>query len=320
MRSEIIPADGGLRLRPAGPGGRFVIERDDAVVGTLELRGTGQGAGEITFWTHPAARRSGVATGALRAFTEWAHRQGLERLDLVTGVENTPAQRVALAAGFLREGIRRGGASNGASREDQVVWGRLVGDPPGPTQRALPDLPGGELTDGVAILRPLGPEHIDADFALSNLPDVAQWSVPPGTRTRRDIERRCTHAASEWLAGNRADFAIIDADTGGFAGGIGLYNELETGQAMIGYSLVPAFRGKGLATRSVRLVTGWAFDVGIKRLIAGTNPTNVGSQRVLEKAGFVREAVTRSRLPAPDGKRADDVLYALLPGDGTGDS
>jgi RimJ/RimL family protein N-acetyltransferase len=41
-------------------------------------------------------------------------------------------------------------------------------------------------------------------------------------------------------------------------------------------------------------------------------PTNLGSQRVLEKAGFTREAYLRSRLPGNDGRRTDDVQFALL--------
>jgi len=45
------------------------------------------------------------------------------------------------------------------------------------------------------------------------------------------------------------------------------------------------------------------------------NPENIGSQRVLEKAGFTREGLLRGQLPTPDGGRADDLLYALLPGD-----
>jgi RimJ/RimL family protein N-acetyltransferase len=60
-------------------------------------------------------------------------------------------------------------------------------------------------------------------------------------------------------------------------------------------------------------VSLWAFaETGVARLIAGALPTNLGSQRVLEKAGFKREAYLRSRLPVSDGRRNDDVQFALL--------
>ncbi|MDI5938563.1 GNAT family N-acetyltransferase [Micromonospora sp. DH15] len=121
-------------------------------------------------------------------------------------------------------------------------------------------------------------------------------------------------AGTRWLAGEAADLAIVDAHTGELAGGCMLYHdEQATGQAMIGFSLLPAGRGRGLATRAVRLVTGWAFDgVGLARVWAGTRPENAASQRVLERAGFTREGLLRGRLPGPDGTRVDSVQYARL--------
>ena len=82
---------------------------------------------------------------------------------------------------------------------------------------------------------------------------------------------------------------------------------------MIGYSMLPAWRGRGFPTRAAQLLSLWAFaETSIARLIAGALPSNLGSQRVLEKAGFKREAYLRSRLPGADGRRSDDVQYALL--------
>jgi RimJ/RimL family protein N-acetyltransferase len=69
-------------------------------------------------------------------------------------------------------------------------------------------------------------------------------------------------------------------------------------------------------TRAARLVARWAFaEVGVARLIAGTRPDNVGSQKVLERAGFQREGYLRNRLPSVGGGRLDDILFALLPRD-----
>lgn len=66
-------------------------------------------------------------------------------------------------------------------------------------------------------------------------------------------------------------------------------------------------------SRAVQLLALWVFaETGIARLIAGTLPTNIGSQRVLESAGFTREAYLRSRLPGRSGRRVDDVQFVLL--------
>jgi RimJ/RimL family protein N-acetyltransferase len=104
---------------------------------------------------------------------------------------------------------------------------------------------------------------------------------------------------------------IRDAATDEYAGEIGvMYTEPQVQQAMIAYSLAPRWRGRGYASRAVRLVTAWAFDqVGIVRLTAGTAPDNIASQRVLEAAGFTREAYQRALLPGPDGTRIDNIMY-----------
>jgi RimJ/RimL family protein N-acetyltransferase len=274
--------------------------------------------GEIGYWVAPWARRRGVATAAATALAAWAFARGAGRLELLTAWENLPSQRVAMAAGFRREGVRRAGmVRRGGGRYDVIAWVRLADDPPGPVPRRLGDLPGGRLTDGVVTLRPLRPADADFVYALHTLPDVVATSVPAVAPDRAEIGLRCARAGAHWLAGERADLVIEDAATGAPAGDIGLYyQEPTTGQAMIGYSMLPAWRGRGYATRAARLLARWAFDQpGLARLIAGTKPDNVGSQRVLEGVGFRREGYLRGRLPLPDGGRLDDVAYGLLPSD-----
>ena len=273
---------------------------------------------EIGYWVAPWARRAGIATAAATALASWAFARGHARLELLTEPENAPSQRVALSAGFRREGLRRGAAARrDGSRYDLIAWVRLSGDPEGPTPRVLPDLPGGALTDGVITLRPLAADDADFIEALHQVPDVVATSVPPHVPERADVEARCGRAQSRWLAGERADLMIIDRASGAPAGELSLYyQEPQTGQAMVGYCMMPAWRGRGYMTRAVGLVSRWAFgQAGIARLTAGTRPDNIGSQRVLERAGFQREGFQRARLPGPDGTRIDDVVFGLLPQD-----
>jgi RimJ/RimL family protein N-acetyltransferase len=284
--------------------------------------------GEIGYWVAPWARGRGIASAATRALTGWAFAQGFHRLELFTELENLASQRVALATGFRREGVRRAvGRDRDGGWHDCVVWIRLLQDPAGPTPRLLPDLPrlsgadgrpaarGGALTDGVITLRPLQPADAPAMYTLHKLPDVVASSIPPIAPDREEIDLRCARSAARWLAGERADLVILDRASGEYAGEIGLYyQEPQTGQAMIGYSMLPAWRGRGYATRAARLLADWAFrHTGIGRLIAGTSPTNTGSQRVLERAGFRREGFLHGRLPGLNGVRVDDVLFALVP-------
>lgn len=293
------------------------IDRLLGTVGLGRLRPGPGGApqGEVGYWVAPWARGAGVATAATRTLAGWAFGHGFQRLELLTDIENLASQRVAVAAGFQREGVRRGAARDRDGRpSDRIVWARLAGDPPGPGPRLLPDLPGGQLSDGVVTLRPLHADDTDVMYALHTLPDVIVRSANPVPPSRAETWRRCAHSGARWLAGERADLVIVDTATGEIAGEIGLYyQQPATGQALVGYSMLPAWRRKGYATRATRLVARWAFDqVGIPRLISGTAPDNLGSQTVLERAGFQREGYQRARLPGPNGTRVDDILYARL--------
>jgi RimJ/RimL family protein N-acetyltransferase len=309
----------------AGGGSAYAMAdpATDRVLGGCGYHPARSGAYEMGYWVAPWGRGRGVATAAARALVADAFAAGAARVFLHTDQANAASQRVAIAAGFAREGVARGaGQRRTGERYDQIVWGRLATDPDGPSPRRLPDLPGpggepsraGELTDGVVRLRRIDPVDAPHLHRLHGLPEVVATSVPPEPRDRPTIDRRCAHGEAAWLAGDRADLTILDAATGEFAGDIGLYYmEPSTQQAMIGYGLVPEWRGRGYATRSVRLVADWAMrHVGVVRVIAGTAADNAASQRVLERAGFVREAYQRARLPGPNGTRIDDVMYALV--------
>jgi RimJ/RimL family protein N-acetyltransferase len=302
-------AEGGVVFAIADP------ETDDLLGGIgFDKVVPSRAQAEIGYWVGPWARRRGVATEAVRALSGHALGAGLHRLELLTHWDNPASQRVALAAGYQREGVRRGVLPDRDGYADLVAFARLAGDSGESTPRLLPDLPGGELTDGVVGLRPLGPDDLDFKIELCTVPDVWATSVPPELPAPAEIRRRCMQAAGNWLAGTRADLVITDAATDVPAGDIGLYyDEPRTGQAMIGYSMLPAFRGRGFATRAAQLLALWAFaETGVARLIAGALPSNVRSQRVLEKAGFRREALLKSRLPGPDGTRTDDVQFVLV--------
>ncbi|MBM0279170.1 GNAT family N-acetyltransferase [Micromonospora tarensis] len=292
----------------------------DRLLGSVGLYNLAPARGEagIGYWVRPAARGRGVATAATRALSDHALASGTARLELLTHPENTPSQRVALAAGFRYEGLRRSATvSRDSGRHDLLAWVRVAGDPPGPAARPLPDLPGGVLTDQVVALRPLAPDDAAVMYRLHSRPEVVANQAPPVPPTREAIERRCRLARSGWLTGEIARLLITDVASGEPAGSCGLsYTDVAAGEASVGYALLPEWRGRGYATRAVRLLAGWAFgSTGIARLTAGTVPDNTASHRVLERVGFQREGLQRGRLPGLAGTRLDDLTFALLPCD-----
>ncbi len=61
----------------------------------------------------------------------------------------------------------------------------------------------------------------------------------------------------------------------------------EKGEIEIGYGSHELFRGKGIMTEAVGVLTEWAFrQPGVLAIVAETDPENIASQRILEKNGF----------------------------------
>lgn len=84
-------------------------------------------------------------------------------------------------------------------------------------------------------------------------------------------------------------FLIITPADDRAVGGIGFHGPPSDGVAEIGYDLCESARGHGYATEALRLLTATALArPGVTAVIARTEPENTPSQRVMERAGFLR--------------------------------
>ena len=96
-------------------------------------------------------------------------------------------------------------------------------------------------------------------------------------------------------------------ESGAPAGICGLVKRDTLADVDIGFAFLPRYRSKGYALESALAVKAYALDVlGLKRLVAITNPDNEGSIRVLEKIGLKYERMFRLSDDAPEIR-----LYAL---------
>lgn len=307
------------RPRRTGTGSIFAVESRETgrlVAGfglhRVEHR---DGTAEIGYWVAPWARGRGIGAEATRRIARYAFEElALGRVDVLVEPANAASHRVAAKAGCSYEGVRVAAGAGGASREHRVdlaAWRLLPGDE-FPAPRRFPDVLA--LSDGTVTLRPVQEADRTAVSEELSDPEYRRWTgstAPPADRLRVRIE----HAALRWLSGQAACFTILAAD-GSYAGGVDVFStNPEWGVAMLGWSLHPAARGRGLMRRAVRLAADWAFhQAGLARLEAGVAVENVASQRTAEAAGFRREGVARGLQPAPQ-RRRDMVSYALLPGD-----
>lgn len=102
----------------------------DAVLGAITRHEPWGHRVEFGYWVAPEARRRGVATRALRLIADWTlATTNLIRLDLYTHPENLASSRVALGAGFVREGVRRAWDLNREGiPEDATFYVRVRGE------------------------------------------------------------------------------------------------------------------------------------------------------------------------------------------------
>jgi RimJ/RimL family protein N-acetyltransferase len=165
-----------------------------------------------------------------------------------------------------------------------------------------------EFLDGDLILRPFRLDDVPAITRACQDPEIQHW-IPVLPRPYTDDDARSFVTAED--LGHQ--FAIVER--GELIGSIGMrVNQFETGH--IGYWCAKEARGRGLTTRALRLVSRFGLEeLGVGRLELITDPENLASQRVAEKVGFTREAVLRSHLLHPDGRRRDSVMFSLLPGE-----
>lgn len=94
--------------------------------------------------------------------------------------------------------------------------------------------------------------------------------------------------------------------------GLILQKDVYRKSAEIGYWIGEPFWGKGIVTKAIELITTYAFDeLKLIRIYAGVFEYNVGSMRVLEKNGFLKEGISKNAI-FKNGKFWDEHRFALL--------
>jgi len=170
-----------------------------------------------------------------------------------------------------------------------------------------------ELIGQLVTLRAWRSADVASLVKYANNPNVA-----------RQLRDRFPHPYTAADARQFVQATSKDRPTTGFAitvngeavGGVGIAPgaDVERFSAEVGYWLGEPFWGRGLTLDAVRLISGYAFTTcNMLRLFALPFADNLQSTRVLEKAGYTREAILRAS-GVKDGVPKDQALYALVNG------
>jgi aminoglycoside 6'-N-acetyltransferase len=166
------------------------------------------------------------------------------------------------------------------------------------------------------IARRLDACDLNAFVAMRNDPEVARY------QSWESFSESEGHQFLSDLSGQQLgepgwfQFALEDRVTASFVGDCALNIQADDRRlAQIGYSVARPFWSRGYATEAVTELVDFAFrSFSLHRISASADPRNTASCRVLEKAGFRKEAHFRQNIWFK-GSWADDVTYAILRSD-----
>jgi len=165
------------------------------------------------------------------------------------------------------------------------------------------------LTDGTVTLVPLGPDDFDAHLAGEDAEIVRWLSGGPATPNGlREYLKRCERWWSD--GGPLHNFGIRTGSMLTLAGTMDVQTGLAylaPGQVNLAYGLYPQWRGRGLATRAVRLACDYAATLGCAEAVIRCEPENKASAAVAIRAGFAFS----QRRSEPDGTVLDWHTRAL---------
>jgi ribosomal-protein-alanine N-acetyltransferase len=172
------------------------------------------------------------------------------------------------------------------------------------------------LTDGTVRLRLMSDDDVDAVAEACRDPEIARFTTIPSPYRPRHAREWLVHSRGGLESGTDLHTLIVDPADDELLGSAGISGlDLATGRCAFGYWVTAQARGRGVATRALRLLSRFAFhDLEVQRVELWIDPENAASLRVAERVGFSREGLLRSFMPI-NGVRRDMLMYSLLPGD-----
>jgi RimJ/RimL family protein N-acetyltransferase len=108
-----------------------IVDQTDELVGLVVVRlDEANGNGWFWYWMNAVGRGRGWTSRAAATVANWAlSHGGIHRLELGHRANNHASRAVALAAGFIQEGVEREKFLVDGNRIDVLTYGRLRTDP-----------------------------------------------------------------------------------------------------------------------------------------------------------------------------------------------
>lgn len=138
------------------------------------------------------------------------------------------------------------------------------------------------------ILRRFRPDEVGTLIALRADPEVIRYLGGAARQSPASIEQRFKFYLSCYESHGFGVSAVVRKADGLMIGSSGLQPLEDTGEIEVGYAFDKPFWGQGYATEAAAAWLRYGFEhVGLRSIVAVTDPANVGSWRVMEKLGML---------------------------------
>lgn len=256
------------------------------------------------FWGEGLGRR------LLEIMEAHARTSGILRIQALVRVQNVRGVRLYTRMGYEIEGTRRQGALINGEPQDEYYVAKLL-------QQDSTWLPPVLETDRM-ILRPFTLEDAESLFEYANDPKVTEyvtWEPHQSITDSRDYifdivqQNYRRRVPSPWAV-------TLKKDTQRVIGTVGCFWVSKNARTMeLAYALGVNYWGQGLMTEASRAVMDYCFqEFDLNRIQSRCITENMGSARVMEKAGMSFEGTLREAL-FRRGRFWDLHHYAVLRND-----
>jgi ribosomal-protein-alanine N-acetyltransferase len=138
-------------------------------------------------------------------------------------------------------------------------------------------------------------ETDDVSELLRHRSDAEIMKYLGGTQNRATVKKRIKLYADFYQKHGYGFCAMIWRETGQFIGVGGIQISATSGETEVGYTVDKEFWGRGIATECTIACLDYGFEkLELNKIVALTHPENIGSKRVLEKAGMSLEKETEN--------------------------
>jgi ribosomal-protein-alanine N-acetyltransferase len=163
------------------------------------------------------------------------------------------------------------------------------------------------------FLRRVTATDVKEILELRSNTETMKYIPRPLLKTTEDALEHIANIDAKIKTQEGINWAITIKGNSKLIGLLGHYRiQLENHRAEVGYMLLPQFHGKGIISEALKKVVSYGFEeMKLHSIEAVIDSSNLASEKVLQKSGFIKEAHLRENV-IYEGRFLDTVIYTLL--------